>query len=155
RCSEELRAFIEEAPFEREPIFEFLADATTRLASGSRVADIGAGSAPYRELFSEFTYLTIDRADSLHRDASDFDIIASADAVPLDDDYLDAIVCTQVLEHLADPAAALREFNRLLRPGGQLLLTAPLVWEEHEVPYDFFRYTRSGLEHLLRGADFE
>src|SRR5690348_9665953 len=134
RRSSSLQAFIDEAVLEREPIAAFLAEAAASLPPGARVADVGAGSAPYRELFSHVTYLTIDREESPHGNAADFDIVASADAIPLDDASLDAIVCTQVLEHLPEPGNALGEFHRLLKPGGRLFLTAPLVWEEHEMP---------------------
>lgn len=155
RYSKHLADFIDEAPLERRSIVEFVAAVAASLPPGSRVADVGAGSAPFRELFSHVDYMTIDRGESPHGDASDFDVVASAEDVPLDDVSLDAIVCTQVLEHLPEPAQAVAEFYRLLKPGGRLFLTAPLVWEEHEKPYDFFRYTRSGLEHLLSQAGFE
>jgi glycosyltransferase involved in cell wall biosynthesis len=155
RYSDALEAFIAETPIERGPIAAFVAIAAASLPPGSRVADVGAGSAPFRELFSHTEYLTVDRPESLHGDASDFDIAASAEHIPLGDGDLDAIICTQVLEHVSEPAAALAEFSRLLKGGGKLFLTAPLVWEEHEKPFDFFRYTRSGLEHLLQAAGFE
>ncbi len=155
RRSDGLEAFIQEAPLEREPIVEFLRGAAESLPAGSRVADVGAGAAPYRELFAGMEYLTIDREQSLHGRPASFDIVASADAIPLDDRSLDAIVCTQVIEHLAEPLAALKEFRRLLRANGRLFLTAPFAWEEHETPYDFYRFARSGLEHLLRRAGFE
>ncbi len=103
---------------ERHTILEFVAAAAASLPEGSRVADIGAGSAPFRELFSHVDYLTVDRAQSLHGDASDFDVVASAEAIPIEDASLDAILCTQVLEHLPEPASALTEFFRLLRPKG-------------------------------------
>jgi glycosyltransferase involved in cell wall biosynthesis/SAM-dependent methyltransferase len=153
--SEKLRKYIDEAPLERQSIVDFAAAAAASLPEGSRVADIGAGSAPFRELFSHVDYLTVDRAQSLHGDASDFDVLASAEAIPIANASLDAILCTQVLEHLPEPADALAEFFRLLRPEGKLFLTAPLVWEEHEKPYDYFRYTRSGLAHLLEKTGFE
>ncbi len=155
RHSKALEQFLDEAPIERRPILEFVAAAAASLPEGSRVADVGAGSAPFRELFQHVDYVTVDRAQSLHGGPSDFDILAAADAIPLEDESLDAILCTQVLEHLPNPADTLAEFHRLLKPGGRLFLTAPLVWEEHEKPYDFFRYTRSGLEHLLTEAGFE
>lgn len=153
--SPELRAFVAEAPLEREPIAEFLGRAAAKLPPGARVADVGAGRAPYRELFAHTDYFTIDREVSLHGGAESFDVVASASQIPLADLSLDAIVCTQVLEHVPNPAEVLREFRRLLKPMGQLLLSAPLAWEEHEMPFDFYRYTRSGLEHLLREARFD
>ncbi len=152
--SEKLREYIDEAPLERKPIVEFVAVAAASLPAGSSIADVGAGLAPFRELFSHVRYLTVDRAESPHGDESDFDIVASAEAIPLEGASLDAILCTQVLEHLPEPAEALKEFFRLLKPDGKLFLTAPLVWEEHEKPHDYFRYTRSGLAHLLDRAGF-
>jgi glycosyltransferase involved in cell wall biosynthesis len=153
--SEKLSEYINEAPLERQPIIEFVAAAAASLPEGSRIADVGAGSAPFRELFSHVDYMTVDRAQSLHGDSSDYDVVAPAEAIPLKDASLDAILCTQVLEHVPEPAEALAEFFRLLKPEGKLFLTAPLVWEEHEMPDDYFRYTRSGLDYLLSKAGFE
>jgi glycosyltransferase involved in cell wall biosynthesis len=153
--SEKLSEYINEAPLERQSIIEFVAAAAASLPEGSRIADVGAGSAPFRELFSHVNYVTVDRAQSLHGDASDYDVVAPAEAIPLKNASLDAILCTQVLEHVPEPAKALTEFFRLLKPEGRLFLTAPLAWEEHEMPDDYFRYTRSGLDHLLSKAGFE
>ncbi len=153
--SDKLRQYIDEAPLERQSIVEFVAAAAASLPNGCRVADVGAGSAPFRELFSHVDYVTIDREESLHGDAADFDVVAPAEAIPLDDASFDAVLNTQVLEHLPEPSLALTEFFRLLKPGGKLFLTAPLAWEEHEKPHDYFRYTRSGLSHLLEIAGFE
>jgi glycosyltransferase involved in cell wall biosynthesis len=155
RYSDKLSQYIAEAPLERHSIVEFVAAAAASLPSGSRIADVGAGSAPFRELFGHVDYLTVDRAQSLHGDADDFDVLASAESIPLEEMSLDAILCTQVLEHLPEPSLALAEFFRLLKPEGKLFLTAPLAWEEHEKPHDYFRYTRSGLAHLLEMAGFE
>jgi hypothetical protein len=60
-----------------------------------------------------------------------------------------------VLEHLPEPATVLRELHRVLKPSGTLWMTAPLFYVEHERPYDFYRYTRYGLRHLLDQAGFE
>jgi SAM-dependent methyltransferase len=153
--SERLREFIAEMPAEREPIVRFVAAAAGALAPTARVVDIGAGDAPYRELFDHVEYVTVDWEASQHPGAGASDLIASADALPVADASFSAALMTQVLEHVPEPAAALREAYRVLEPGGVLLLTAPLAWELHEVPYDYYRYTRFGLEHLLRQAGFE
>ena len=152
--SPRLRSFIRETPYEREPILQFLQEAARSLAPGSNVLDAGAGSAPYRELFAHCRYTTADFTQSFDHgwDASRPDIICDLAAIPLATDTLDAIVCTQVLEHVPDPAAVLSEFCRLLRPGGKLFLSVPLLWEVHEAPYDFWRYTPYSLRRLCTGA---
>lgn len=153
--SERLREFVQEMPAERESIVRFVTREARRLPAGARVLDVGAGDAPYRELFAHVEYLTADWAESVHDDARGSDLIASADRLPVDDASFDAVVLTQVLEHVPDPGAVMRELHRVLRPDGTLLLTAPLAWELHEAPYDFYRYTRFGLEHLAQAAGFE
>jgi SAM-dependent methyltransferase len=150
--SERLREFIQGAPLERESIYRFVAEQARAMAPGSRVLDIGAGEAPYRELFAEHAYVTLDHDDTPH--SGEVDLHGAADSIPAAEHSFDAIVCTQVLEHVPRPLQALREFNRVLRPGGVFVATVPFVWEEHERPYDFFRYTRYGVEQLLLDAGF-
>jgi SAM-dependent methyltransferase len=153
--SEELRLFVAEMPFEREPILDLLIRKAGELPPGARVADVGAGDAPYRELFEHVEYVTVDWEMSPHEGAGNVDIAASADAIPVPDASFDSVLLTQVLEHVPEPARVLAEQHRILRPGGSLFVTAPLVWELHEMPYDYFRYTAPGLESLLRSAGFD
>jgi SAM-dependent methyltransferase len=118
------------------------------------VLDLGAGNAPYRELFAHAEYRTNDWSQSEHLGAEEADIVGSADALPVADATFDLVLCTQVLEHTPEPAATLIECFRILAPGGRIALTVPLMWELHELPHDYFRYTERGLEHLLTKAGF-
>jgi SAM-dependent methyltransferase len=152
--SEDLLAFVAELPGERTSIVEFVAAAARATPPGSRVLDVGAGNAPYRELFGHVEYRTTDWAASPHEDAQQVDIVAAADDLPLPDGSFDAVLCTQVLEHVPEPRRVLAELARVLQPGGRLYVTAPLVWELHELPHDFYRYTGPGLEHLLAATGF-
>ena len=152
--SEDLRAFIEEVPWERRPILDFVQRAAEALQPGARLLDIGSGDAPYRELFTHVDYVTHDWENSIHPGAHEADLVGNADALPVEPEAFDAVLLTQVLEHVPDPAAVLGEVRRALVPGGSLFMTAPLNWELHEMPFDFYRYTSEGLRHLLDGAGF-
>lgn len=70
--------------------------------------------------------------------------------LPFSSSSFEVVLCTEVLEHLHTPAGALREIHRVLKPGGKLLLTTPFAYPIHYAPTDYYRYTRFGLEHLLR-----
>jgi SAM-dependent methyltransferase len=129
-------------------------EAAAATPSGSRVLDAGAGDAPYRELFVHCDYVTADWPNSVHAGGRTADILASLEDLPVEDASFDAVLNTQVIEHVAHPAAVACELYRVLRAGGTLWLTAPLVWPLHEEPYDFFRYTEHGLRQLLQDAGF-
>jgi SAM-dependent methyltransferase len=152
--SPRLSAFVAEAPLERELILAVVREAAAAAPPGARVLDAGAGDAPYRELFAHTDYKTTDWAESVHEGARRADIIASLDALPVPDASFDVALCTQVLEHVPEPAAVLAELRRVLRPGGELWLTVPFVGELHEEPHDHYRYTSHGLRGLCERAGF-
>jgi SAM-dependent methyltransferase len=145
---------VAEAPLQRRAILAFLRHAAAQVRPGSRVLDAGAGEAPYRELFSHADYVTSDWAHSPHPGGREADVVAPLDRLPLDDASFDAVVSTEVLEHVSRPGVVLRELHRVLVPGGRLWVTVPFVGALHEEPYDFYRYTRFGLESLLSDAGF-
>ena len=153
--SERLRRFVAEAPWERTTILDFVRGAAASMSPGTRVLDIGAGDAPYRELFEHVDYRTVDWASSCHAGARVADITASAETLPCEEGSFDVVLMTQVLEHVADPPRVLAEAHRVLQQGGSILLTVPLTWELHELPHDYYRYTPAGLRHLLCQAGFE
>ena len=71
------------------------------------------------------------------RDYSEIDIISDIANIPVDNDSFDAIMCIEVFEHLTDPLDALKEFKRILKSGGMLILTAPFNSLTHYAPYHF------------------
>lgn len=152
--SEGLQAFVAEAPVARAPHVRFLRSAVEGLAPGARILDVGAGDAPYRELFDAYDYLTNDWTGTQHVPDRPYDLVAPAHDLGLPDSSVDAVVCTQVLEHLPEPWVAVEEFRRVLVPGGRVVITAPLTWYLHELPHDYYRFTSYGLAHLLQRAGF-
>jgi SAM-dependent methyltransferase len=129
-------------------------------ASGwsGKVVDVGCGAQPYRSLLPTGTvYVGLDIANA--EEAFGY---APPDVVHFDGGRwpeatrgADVILCTEVLEHVLDPAAMLREAFAALKPGGRLLLTVPFAARWHFVPYDYWRYTPSSLKHLLEAAGFQ
>ena len=83
------------------------------------------------------------------------EILGSALVLPIRSASIDTALSLQVLEHVPEPLDMLKEIRRVLKPGGHLILTAPHIWNVHEQPHDYFRYTQYGLEHLFKKAGLE
>ena len=131
------------------------------LAPRTRVLDVGAGSAPYRDLFAHCEYYTQDlaplRQDQLRHGAyGRLDYVSDLAAIPVPDESFDAILCTEVLEHHPEPIRVVNEIARILKPGGKLILTAPLGSGIHQEPYHYYGgYTPWWYERFLPAAGFE
>lgn len=115
------------------------------------VADVGAGKAPYKKNIQCEKYIAIDKED---KGIGGIEIENIYEGIFLPDSTADLVICTEVLEHVPVPQFLVDEMYRILKPGGTILLTTPMVWPLHEVPYDFFRYTRFGIRHLLQSSGF-
>lgn len=125
-------------------------------ARGS-LLDIGCGAQIYRELVpTECVYTGIDTIDARSRfgyDMPDTRYFEGDDWAVADGSF-DVALCTEVLEHIAEPAAFVGRIHRCLRPGGRLVMTVPFAARWHFIPYDYWRYTPSGLHTLLAAAGF-
>jgi SAM-dependent methyltransferase len=150
-----LREHLAEFPLVRRGLFAAVSQFSGGLPPGSRILDAGAGNAPYAELFGHCDYVTADWGNSPHEHAAGSDIVASLDALPVSDASFDAVLCTEVLEHVRHPESVLAELARVLVPGGRLCLTVPFVWPLHEGPFDFFRYTPFALRDMLEAEGFQ
>lgn len=128
---------------------EWLAD--VRHAFTGDLLDAGAGNQPYREWYTPLVKRIV-AVDATPADG--LAALAFVDQLPFRDASFDTVLCTEVWEHVQEPAAAAREAFRVLRPGGRLVVTVPFLYPTHEAPYDFGRFTQFGLESILRRAGF-
>jgi hypothetical protein len=121
---------------------------------GGTVVDFGCGAKPYRELCHRATnYVGVDLEVN---DPGDLRLLPSG-RIPLPDAAADAVVSFQVLEHVDDVAVYLSECNRVLRPGGRLVLTSHGVWAYHPmagVCEDYWRWTGAGLRKTIEAHGF-
>jgi len=135
----------------RSPLFSFnlvnrdkwVVEQAAKLPKGSRVLDVGAGSCPYRPFFNHCDYHAQDFtglvSDQLRYGGyGEIDYICDATSIPAEDESFDAILCTEMLEHVPEPLLVIREISRLLKPKGKLLLTAPLGSGIHQEPHHYY-----------------
>jgi SAM-dependent methyltransferase len=119
------------------------------LADGSVVLDYGCADMKYRDLFGEgVAYLG---ADIPGNAAASIELNGDG-TIPIPDGSVDAVFSSQVLEHVADPALYLAEAVRVLRPGGQLLLSTHGIMVYHRDPVDYWRWTGEGLRRVVEQA---
>jgi len=119
------------------------------------VYDLGCGTRPYEKAILEKAdrYIGIDWSNTLH--GLHADIVADlCQPLPIDSGVADVVVSFQVMEHLPEPENMLEEAFRILRNGGRILLTVPFQWWIHEAPWDYYRYTRYGLEYMFNRVGF-
>lgn len=116
---------------------------------GGRLLDVGCGSKPYEKLFNVKEYIGLDIDNENSRKCAISDYFYDGRKFPFSDQEFDSILCNQVLEHVFNPDEFLSEIYRVMKPGAKLLLTVPFVWDEHEQPFDYARYTSFGLKALL------
>lgn len=135
---------------------DFLRRAFQSIGPQKFLLDLGCGKKPFQNLYGAFAQraVGIDVPHTLHG-LQQIDVQAAGTALPFQAESFDVVLCTEVMEHIAEPKLLVQEIHRVLKQGGHLILTTPFLVPEHEAPYDFFRYTRYGLRHLLQQASFQ
>ena len=106
-------------------------------------------------MVSHAEYIGIDVEASGRKESEKVaDFVFDGVHIPAQQESFDAILCTEVLEHVVDPDALVAEMFRVLKKGGRLCITVPFIWGLHELPYDFRRFTPNGLALLVERAGF-
>lgn len=130
--------------------FKNTRDAVTYASSKyirGRVLDAGCGSGKYREIIKKASkeYVSLDASPE-----ENVDVFGDIMAMPFKDESFDAVVSTQVLEHIERPWLAIGEIARVLKKGGVCFLTCPFMIPFHPDPNDYFRFSKEGLESLAK-----
>lgn len=114
--------------------------------------DLGAGTAKYRGMIREraTSYTTFDLIPGAF-----IDVVGDLLNTGFETGRFDTIFSTQVFEHIPRPWLAAKELNRILKPGGVCIVTAPFLQPYHADPHDYYRYTVDGLRALFEDAGFE
>jgi SAM-dependent methyltransferase len=141
-------------PFEAS-IRSFVSEVAATTRSKARVLDAGAGECRFKPLFAHADYVGIDFAQGDPSwDYSHLDAVGRLEELPFPPASFDRVISIVVLEHTPEPAQVISEFSRVLKPGGTLHMVVPHMWEEHQRPHDYFRFTSSGIRHLAGRAGF-
>jgi len=130
------------------PRVEWLKKTLKKIPKGSRILDAGAGEQQFKKFCKHLKYVSQDISQydghgdntGLQTNEWDFtgiDIISDIVDIPESDSSFDAIMCTEVFEHIPDPVLAIKEFSRLIKSGGTLIITAPFCSITHFAPEYF------------------
>lgn len=131
----------------RRSLYRAMKEFAAATPKNARILDVGCGLKPYRDLFASGSYTGIDIQGGGHSDATKHaDAYYDGENIPFPDASFEAVICTQVYEHAKDPEKLAREISRVLAPTGRVIVTMPFIYPEHEIPYDFHRFTR--YEHM-------
>lgn len=156
RLRQRLPRFLARRVFHFETAIEdALARFAGELAQGALVLDAGAGEGAYARFFPKQRYVGVDLGiGDPQWDYRRLDTVGDLLRLPFRSGTFDACLNVVTLEHVPEPARAVEEMARALKPGGRLLLVAPQDWEVHQAPHDYFRFTRHGIHYLLEQAGF-
>lgn len=126
---------------------KWIEETLKKIPEGLTILDAGAGECQFKKFCTHLKYISQDFGQYHGEgnvglqtgtwDNTRLDIVSDITSIPLDDRSVDAIMCTEVIEHIPDPVSAIREFGRLVKPGGYLLITAPFASLTHFAPYHF------------------
>ncbi len=134
-----------------KPLLRELKQFVANLPAKYTLLDLGCGSKPYKSLFNGATqYTGLDIVPG-----PEVDVVGNAWDLPFADHSVDVVISTQVLEHTEKLEATVKEIQRVLKPGGHVFISAPFTFQEHGMPYDYWRFTQSGLRSAFANFTIE
>lgn len=137
------------------------------LEPGIKIIDCGAGECKYKQYCSHLDYVSQDFCEYKGNeqntglqtgvwDTSKIDIVSDITCIPVENESFDVVLCTEVFEHIPHPELALKEFYRILKKGGKLILTAPFASLTHFAPYHYCTgFNKYWYEYHFKENNFE
>ena len=122
-----------------------------------KILDFGCGENKYKKFFSEKNhFIGVDiKVSGRGLEKKKPDIFFDGISLPFENSEFDIVICTEVLEHVEDFENSLNEIHRVLKPGGKGIITMPFITAEHEIPYDFRRFTSYGIKREFEKFGFK
>ena len=140
--------------FARKGLYQNVSELVYSL--NGKLLDVGCGTKPYQNICDNVNeYIGLEIDDEGNRNHSFADVFYDGKTIPFEDKKFDCLMSNQVFEHVFNPNEFLKEINRVAKIDAKLLLTVPFVWDEHEQPFDYARYSSFGLKHILNENGFE
>lgn len=138
----------------RAPLFKKIELLSKQLKGN--LLDFGCGRKPYENLFVVDSYVGVDVRISGHDHRnSKIDVFYDGKVLPFPDECFDSLISFEVLEHVFNPDQIMLELNRVLKTNGRILISVPFCWNEHEIPFDYARYSSFGIKSLLERHGFD
>ncbi len=141
-------------PFHRE-IRKRISKFAEAIPAKALILDAGAGEGQYHEYFAHCHLIGLDATiGDENWDYSALDVVGDLHHIPLRDESVDGVLSVVTMEHLHSPWVAMAEMARVTRTGGRGFFVVPFLWEAHQEPNDFFRFTEHGFARLAEDAGF-
>ena len=121
------------------------------------VLDFGCGDGRYKNLIKENNkYTGVDvEASGFDKNKKVADIFWDNKTLPFDDETFDMVICTEVLNQVDNIDNTIKEIKRVLKTEGKIFVTMVFIFGEHDVPYDFTRYTSFGIKNIFEKNNFK
>ncbi len=141
--------------FNRKTIYSGLQKLIPQLSGD--LLDFGCGVKPYKDLFhvNKYIGLDLDVNEGHNLPRTEIDVFYDGSKIPFKENTYDSIYTSEVFEHVFNLKEIISDINRVHKTGGKMLITMPFVWQEHEMPNDFGRYTSAGIKAILKECNYE
>jgi SAM-dependent methyltransferase len=148
-----LGLFINPFYFARKGLYQNMTKLTKNIKG--KTLDVGCGLKPYEKFCNSSEYIGLEIDTPKNRKFKKADYFYDGRIFPFKNCEIDSIIVSEVFEHVFNPDEFLSEINRVLKRGGILLMSVPFIWDEHEQPLDYGRYSSFGLQYILRKHGFQ